>query len=305
MPNVVGIRFKSCGKIYDFDAEDVELHKGDCVVIESDIGLSIGSVIEPPRMVDSTPKQLRKVLRIASTDDMQKRDANAQFEKEAQDYCQERISARGLPMRLVCAESTLDRKRILFYFTADSRVDFRELVKDLAAKFRTRIELRQIGVRDKAKLVGGLGMCGRELCCRLFLTEFAPISIKMAKKQELALNTGKLSGCCGRLMCCLGYEYQEKKHGQSREAEDEPETVTPLIEEASAGVSETIAMPEEGSADGDSIEEETHAPTPEPAAPSGQQEAGQQGTGQDATGQRRRRRRRRRRHKKKPGAHEQ
>jgi cell fate regulator YaaT (PSP1 superfamily) len=149
------------------------------------------------------------VIRIAGEGDLRQKAENETFAKEAMSFCLERIMARGLPMKLVCSEATLDRRRIVFYFTADGRIDFRELVKDLAAKFKTRIEMRQIGVRDKAKLVGGLGICGKELCCRLFLTSFEPISIKMAKQQELVLNTGKLSGTCGRLMCCLGYEYME------------------------------------------------------------------------------------------------
>jgi cell fate regulator YaaT (PSP1 superfamily) len=159
--------------------------------------------------VEKPAKELKKVVRIANAEDLRHKQENEKFEREAKSFCYERIMARGLPMKLVCSEVALDRKRIVFYFTADGRIDFRELVKDLAAKFKTRIEMRQIGVRDKAKLVGGLGICGKELCCRIFLTSFEPISIKMAKQQDLSLNTGKLSGTCGRLMCCLGYEYDE------------------------------------------------------------------------------------------------
>jgi cell fate regulator YaaT (PSP1 superfamily) len=209
MPNVVGIRFKSCGKIYDFELNGLEVRKGDRVIIESEFGLSIGNVAEDTHFVENPAKELKKVLRLANAEDLQQRQENEKFEREAKGFCYERIMARGLPMKLVCSEVALDRKRIVFYFTADGRIDFRELVKDLAAKFKTRIEMRQIGVRDKAKLVGGLGICGKELCCRLFLTSFEPISIKMAKQQDLTLNTGKLSGTCGRLMCCLGYEYDE------------------------------------------------------------------------------------------------
>jgi len=161
--------------------------------------------------VENSAKELKRILRVANEKDLHQKQENENFEKEARSFCYERIMARGLPMKLVCSEAALDRKRIVFYFTADGRIDFRELVKDLAAKFKTRIEMRQIGVRDKAKLVGGLGVCGKELCCRLFLTSFEPISIKMAKQQELSLNTGKLSGSCGRLMCCLGYEYSERE----------------------------------------------------------------------------------------------
>ena len=209
MPDIVGIRFKSCGKIYDFDANDLDLRKGDKVVIDSEFGLSIGAVVEPPHPLESPQKDLKKVLRVASDEDFKQRTDNEKFEQEAKSFCYERVMARGLPMKLVRAEATLDRKRIVFYFTADGRIDFRELVKDLAARFKTRIEMRQIGVRDKAKLVGGFGLCGQELCCKAFLSNFEPISIKMAKQQDLTLNTGKLSGACGRLMCCLGYEYHE------------------------------------------------------------------------------------------------
>jgi cell fate regulator YaaT (PSP1 superfamily) len=205
----VGIRFKNCGKIYDFEINGVEVPKGARVVVESEFGLSIGNVVVGPRPLESHGKELKKVLRIANDEDIKQHADNEIFVRDARAFCFERIMARGLPMKLVCAEVTLDRKRIIFYFTAEGRIDFRELVKDLAAKFKTRIEMRQIGVRDKAKLVGGLGLCGKELCCRSFLTSFEPISIKMAKQQDLTLNTGKLSGICGRLMCCLGYEYYE------------------------------------------------------------------------------------------------
>ena len=215
MPDVIGIRFKDCGKIYDFEANGsgAEFKKGDLVIVESDLGLSIGSVIIERRTVDTSARELRKVLRKATEDDFKQKQDNEAFEKEAKDYCIERIMARGLPMKLVFTESTLDKKRIVFYFTADGRIDFRELVKDLAAKFKTRIEMRQIGVRDEAKIVGGFGMCGRELCCRTFLTSFEPISIKMAKQQELVLNMSKLSGICGRLMCCLSYEIPDESAG--------------------------------------------------------------------------------------------
>jgi len=211
MPNVIGIRFKSCGKIYDFEINGLEVRKDDRVIIDSEFGLSIGNVAVAAHFVEKPSKDLKKVLRLANDEDLRQKLDNEKFEKEAKSFCYERISARGLPMKLVCSEVALDRKKIVFYFTADGRIDFRELVKDLAAKFKTRIEMRQIGVRDKAKLVGGLGICGKELCCRLFLTSFEPISIKMAKQQDLTLNTGKLSGTCGRLMCCLGYEYNENE----------------------------------------------------------------------------------------------
>lgn len=213
MPDVVGIRFRSCGRIYDFDATGIEIKHGDRVIVESEFGLSIGTVATAAIHKEVSHKDLKKVIRVAGSEDLKNKQENENFEREARSFCVERITARGIPMKLVCSEVTLDRKRIVFYFTADGRIDFRELVKDLAARFKTRIEMRQIGVRDKAKLVGGLGICGKELCCRLFLTSFEPISIKMAKQQDLTLNTGKLSGVCGRLMCCLGYEYNADHPG--------------------------------------------------------------------------------------------
>lgn len=208
MPDVVGVRFKRCGKIYDFEINSIEVTQGDEVIVESDFGLSIGKVVYGKRTVESPARELKKVIRIAADEDIKAKEENKELEKEARDFCLERIMARGIPMKLVGTESTLDKKRIIFYFTADGRIDFRELVKDLAAKFRTRIEMRQIGARDEAKMIGGLGICGRELCCSAFLTSFDPVSIKMAKKQELVLNVGKLSGLCSRLMCCLRYEYE-------------------------------------------------------------------------------------------------
>lgn len=240
MPRVIGIRFKSCGKIYDFEVDGLEVTKGDRVIVESEFGLSIGQVITGPTSMEESEKELKKVLRVATEDDLRQKQDNENFERNARSFCLERIMARGLPMKLVCSEVTLDRKRIVFYFTADGRIDFRELVKDLAAKFKTRIEMRQIGVRDKAKMVGGLGLCGKELCCKLFLTSFEPISIKMAKQQELVLNTGKLSGICGRLMCCLGYEYNEGSEGTSgrtdeRKVSTVEETVADLSEESLVG----------------------------------------------------------------------
>ncbi len=243
MSNVIGIRFKSCGKIYDFEVNGLEVAKGDRVIVESEFGLSIGQVITGPSSLENPQKDLKKVLRVATEEDLIQKQDNENFQREAKSFCLERIMARGLPMKLVCSEVTLDRKRIVFYFTADGRIDFRELVKDLAAKFKTRIEMRQIGVRDKAKMVGGLGLCGKELCCKLFLTSFEPISIKMAKQQELVLNTGKLSGICGRLMCCLGYEYNEGGAGNTVRSN---EKAIPLKEEevASDSASDSLIGPE-------------------------------------------------------------
>jgi cell fate regulator YaaT (PSP1 superfamily) len=285
MPDIVGIRFKSCGKIYDFDANDLGLHKGDKIVIDSEFGLSIGTVVEPPHPLEGSGKDLKKVLRVASDEDFNQKTNNEKFEQEAKSFCYERVMARGLPMKLVRAEATLDRKRIVFYFTADGRIDFRELVKDLAARFKTRIEMRQIGVRDKAKLVGGFGLCGQELCCKAFLTNFEPISIKMAKQQDLTLNTGKLSGTCGRLMCCLGYEYNEGQPAPGREErrprvrEELTEPLAPPIEIATS----------EGEAEGPAEEATNEPETSTPA-----QKAEQQQTANT------RKKRRRRRSKKRP-----
>lgn len=209
MSEVVGIRFKPCGKIYDFEVNGIDLEEGDLVVVDSELGLNVGRVVTEKHTVEERERKMKKVIRKANEDDIHQKEENRKLEMQALENCLERIMARGLPMKLVKTEVTLDKRRIIFYFTAEKRIDFRELVKDLAAKFKTRIEMRQIGVRDEAKIIGSFGICGRELCCSKFLTSFEPISIKMAKKQELVLNTGKLSGVCGRLMCCLGFEYSE------------------------------------------------------------------------------------------------
>ncbi|MDI6890727.1 MAG: regulatory iron-sulfur-containing complex subunit RicT [Thermodesulfovibrionales bacterium] len=241
MPEVIGVHFKICGKIYEFESNDVDVNKGDLVVAESEFGLSIGNVIIERHTVETPERELKKVIRKATEEDLLQRQENSKLEAEAWDYCLERIIARGLPMKLVSTEVTLDRKRIIFYFTAEKRIDFRELVKDLATRFRTRIEMRQIGVRDEAKILGGMGICGRELCCTKFLTSFEPISIKMAKRQELVLNTGKLSGVCGRLMCCLGYEHDEASSEE-----------VALTEENSISLSEDAEVFEMIAASGDS-----------------------------------------------------
>jgi cell fate regulator YaaT (PSP1 superfamily) len=226
MPDVVGVRFKPCGKIYDFEVNGLEVSKGDLVVVESELGINLGNIIIERRAVDDPDKKFKKIIRKATADDLLQKEENKTLEDESRNYCLERIMARGLPMKLICTEATLDKKRIIFYFTAEKRIDFRELVKDLASRFKTRIEMRQIGVRDSARIVGSLGICGRELCCTKFLTSFEPISIKMAKKQELVLNTSKLSGSCGRLMCCLGYEYSETPQGEPVLPESETIAVT-------------------------------------------------------------------------------
>ena len=219
MPEVIGVRFKACGKIYDFEVDGIDVRPGDLVVVESELGLNVGRVVVEQHPVAENDRKIKKVIRKATDEDIDQQEENKNLEIEAMNNCLERIMARGLPMKLVKTEVTLDRRRVIFYFTAEKRIDFRELVKDLAAKFKTRIEMRQIGVRDEAKIIGSFGICGRELCCSKFLTSFEPISIKMAKKQELVLNTGKLSGICGRLMCCLGFEYTETYQEDSAMAE--------------------------------------------------------------------------------------
>lgn len=207
---LVSISFHTAGKVFDFDAKDFELSQGDTVVVETERGRALGKVVREIREVDpeEAPPKLKAVLRLAAEEDLQMANGNDEKEAEALKFCQQRILERNMEMKLVRAEYLFDGSKIIFYFTADGRVDFRELVRDLAQYFRTRIEMRQIGVRDEAKLVGGLGVCGRELCCASHLRNFAPVSVKMAKAQGLALNPSKISGQCGRLLCCLAYEYE-------------------------------------------------------------------------------------------------
>lgn len=208
MTEVVGVRFKSVGKIYYFDPHGLKLEENQHVIVETARGVECGCVAIPNRAVkdESIVKPLKPLLRVATPEDMKKVEDNKAREARAFHICQEKIAKHKLVMKLVDVEYTFDNNKILFYFTADGRVDFRELVKDLASVFRTRIELRQIGVRDEAKMLGGLGICGRPFCCSSFLGEFQPVSIKMAKEQGLSLNPTKISGTCGRLMCCLKYE---------------------------------------------------------------------------------------------------
>lgn len=208
MIKVVGVRFRSAGKIYYFDPDDFDIKTGDNVIVETARGIEFGKVVIGPKFVteEQIVAPLKKVIRIADEEDIKKVRENKEKEKKAFDICIQKINDHKLEMKLIDVEYTFDNNKILFYFTADGRVDFRELVKDLAAIFRTRIELRQIGVRDETKMMGGLGVCGRVLCCNSFLCEFQPVSIKMAKEQGLSLNPCKISGACGRLMCCLKYE---------------------------------------------------------------------------------------------------
>ncbi len=206
---IVAVSFHCAGKLFDFDARDLELENKDQVIVETERGKALGTVIGPMRDegTENRPAKLKTVLRKATEHDLEMAERNAGREQEALRFCKKRVSERKMEMKLVRAEYLFDGSKIVFYFTADGRVDFRELVRDLAQHFRTRIEMRQIGVRDEAKMVGGLGCCGRELCCCSYLRSFAPVSVKMAKAQGLALNPSKISGQCGRLLCCLGYEY--------------------------------------------------------------------------------------------------
>ena len=208
MVKVVGVRFKRAGKVYYFDPDQLEIEGGMNVIVETARGVEFGEGVIPPRDVedDEIVAPLKKVMRIATEDDVKHARENKKKEKEAFGICLQKIKDHNLEMKLIDVEYTFDNNKILFYFTADGRVDFRELVKDLASVFKTRIELRQIGVRDESKMMGGIGVCGRVLCCSSYLGEFQPVSIKMAKEQGLSLNPTKISGNCGRLMCCLKYE---------------------------------------------------------------------------------------------------
>lgn len=208
MIKVIGVRFRTAGKIYFFDPLNFDINRNDKVIVETARGIEFGTVVSAPREVedDKVIQPLKPVLRIATPKDIEQEAANKIREKEAFRICLEKIRKHELDMKLIDAEYTFDNNKVLFYFTADGRIDFRELVKDLASVFKTRIELRQIGVRDETKIVGGIGICGRPLCCHMHLSEFIPVSIKMAKEQNLSLNPTKISGVCGRLMCCLKHE---------------------------------------------------------------------------------------------------
>lgn len=297
MPQVAGVRFKSCGKIYDFEVEELDLRKGEAVIVESELGLNIGYVVRDLSPVENPDRKLKRVIRKATEDDLQQQMENKGLEEEAKENCLERIMARGLPMKLIATEATLDKKRIIFYFTAEKRIDFRELVKDLAARFKTRIEMRQIGVRDSAKIIGSMGICGLELCCKRFLTVFEPISIKMAKKQDLVLNTGKLSGACGRLMCCLGYEYTNQPWKEPLPTEEK--AVPPAGKgegpDMIASLSDTIPPAEEKP-------QPKHPQSPAEQGPTQQQQKPAETAEKEKKGKRRRwpmRRRKKKRHKKK------
>ena len=229
MVNVIGVRFQNAGKLYFFDPGAFWPTPGDFVIVETARGIEFGEVVTPVREMndEQLASPLKQVVRIATAQDVQHAQENKQNEKEAYAICQKKISEHKLDMKLVSVEYTFDNSKILFYFTANGRVDFRSLVKDLAAVFKTRIELRQIGVRDEAKMLGGLGPCGRPVCCGAFLGDFQPVSIKMAKEQNLSLNPTKISGVCGRLMCCLKYEQDNYEQTRKRMPKVGKEVITP------------------------------------------------------------------------------
>ena len=210
MAKVVGVRFRNVGKIYYFNPKNYKVKPGDHVIVETARGVEYGKVVLAPKDVvdDQVVHPLKEVLRVATKDDDEREKYNRERERAAFKICQKKIREHGLEMKLIDAEYTFDNNKVLFYFTADGRIDFRQLVKDLASIFKTRIELRQIGVRDETKILGGIGICGRCLCCHTYLSEFAPVSIRMAKEQNLSLNQTKISGVCGRLMCCLKNEQE-------------------------------------------------------------------------------------------------
>ena len=213
MEKVIGIRFRKGGKIYHFDPGESSPKKDDFVIVHTEQGIGLGQVVEPPHPRNSRlhPHEIKPIERPATEEEIRQHFCNVEVELDAKGYCLERITAHALPMNLVDVEYFFDCSKIIFYFTADGRVDFRELLKDLVRRLRTRVELRQIGIRNQAKMVGGLGGCGRPLCCASFLKNFHAVSIKMAKEQNLSLNPAKISGACGRLMCCLQYEHETYK----------------------------------------------------------------------------------------------
>lgn len=221
MKKIVGIRFKPAGKVYDFDSGAFVLNRGDRVVVETEQGLTFGTVAVPPVQCDESTvggsgKPLKMVFRLANKKDFQQREKNLNTEQQAHSYCQKCINELGLKMNLFSVESSFDADKLTFFFTSEGRVDFRQLVKSLVKKFGVRIEMRQVGIRNQAKMCGGIGRCGREICCSAFIEKFGPVSIRMAKEQGLSLNPTKISGQCGRLMCCLTFEYEMYKEIKSQ-----------------------------------------------------------------------------------------
>lgn len=232
MIRIIGVRFRNVGKIYYFNPKNFQVKVGEHVIVETARGVEYGTVVIGPKDVtdDQVIQPLKDVIRVATPKDDAKAECNRKKEKEAYQICLKKIRAHELDMKLIDVEYTFDNNKVLFYFTADGRIDFRELVKDLAAVFKTRIELRQIGVRDETKILGGMGICGRGLCCHTYLSEFVPVSIKMAKEQNLSLNPTKISGVCGRLMCCLKneqetYEYLNKRLPNTGDTVTTPEGI--------------------------------------------------------------------------------
>ncbi len=223
MDTIVGVRFKQAGKIYDFKCNGFHLNNGDPVIVETDNGLAFGFVARPPCPADAghAAAVQQKVHRPATEEDLIRIRNNAEMEDKAFTFCRQCVKELGLPMNLFCTECAFDNSKLTFFFTADGRVDFRKLVKMLVKEFRTKIEMRQVGIRNQAKMCGGIGRCGRELCCRSFMIKFDPVSIKMAKKQGLSLNPTKISGVCGRLMCCLTFE--DYTYGQKKPAQEKPD----------------------------------------------------------------------------------
>lgn len=311
MIKVVGVKFREKGKIYHFDTANLQLKLGDDVVVETERGVGYAKVYSMPRFIlkPFSGRELKKVLKKATEDDFLKIQNIRNKEKEAFIFCLEKIGERDIQMKLMDVECLQDDSKIIFYFTADGRIDFRELVKDLASKFRTRIEMKQIGVRDVARMVNGCGLCGRTLCCSSFLREFEPISIKMAKEQSIVLNPAKISGMCGRLMCCIGFEMEDRKSGRpscarkekiAAEAETEAvlqgEKLAEQLQELedaeaaappAAGEEIKAATPPEKS----SAAPEASAAKPESQPPEQQQQK------QELQGEKRRRRRHRKKHR--------
>lgn len=234
MDTIVGVRFKQAGKIYDFKCNGFNLNKGDPVIVEIDGGLAFGFVARPPSPAEAGHADtiMQKVRRPATDEDLAKIRKNQETENSAYAFCRQCVRELGLPMNLFCTECAFDNSKLTFFFTADGRVDFRKLVKMLVKEFRTKIEMRQVGIRNQAKMCGGIGRCGRELCCRTFMIKFDPVSIKMAKKQGLSLNPTKISGVCGRLMCCLTFEHYAYPHAKTVAAPPEDGKQTPIKEES-------------------------------------------------------------------------
>ncbi len=241
MADVIGVRFKRAGKVYYFDPKNIEFQVGDGAIVETARGVEYGDVVIPRRTVEEAKitKPLKPVIRKADEKDRKRLEENKKKEKQAFQICQSKIAKHKMEMKLINVEYTFDNNKIVFYFTADGRVDFRELVKDLAGVFKTRIELRQIGVRDETKMIGGLGPCGRPACCAVFLGDFQPVSIKMAKEQSLSLSPTKISGLCGRLMCCLNYEHEYYEEMAAKLPRNGSEVKTP---DGKGTVTETNAL---------------------------------------------------------------